>query len=313
MNKRIMGLVFSFVGVLLIVIGIFSGSREYEPIEDDTVKMDVKYLGVSDIEEFLKDKYKSDFEYMNEVKSYCLDLSKTNSYYTDSCKDNSIYIKIHKVKSLLDNIEFYVKEVVYDEEFVTILDDEMSFLGEKLYDNYISYNVKKKLEEYLFNEYKRYYEKAEDIILFEGLGIDNTLDMNCYQYLDYSFQEVVDRDISLDDFIDKDYGLDIKIVLNSLDVLDKGNVKSEIEKIADIIPIKYHGTNIERLVVYYKNNVFIAYENGSFSIYGGNNYTSSILDSKDLLYDKYINLTGFSTSGISYEDFMLIPEESFNF
>lgn len=316
--ERIIGGIFAILGAVLIVYG------NYEIMEKNnnkTTNIDKNNNEITEIFddkeviEYLKNKYNQDFELVKKEKEYCLANGTYNLYYTDNCDNQSVVNRIYKVKSLSDEIEFIVKYVSYDKN-VLIPDSEITNESKGFYDNYISYIVAKKLEEYFLSEYQKIYGNDISLNIYKGIGIYDINQENSYQYLDNKFQNISDTNIEINDFIDLVSDATISISIKNNSEITKDNFQDNVDMIYLVKDIKIVGLFVDNIIVEYKNDErYIEYDNDLKILElkkGKDKYTYG--NKYDVVYDKRICLVDNKTLDcINYNDFKLLDKNNFNF
>ena len=262
--ERIIGGIFAILGAVLIVYG------NYEIMEKNnnkTTNIDKNNNEITEnfddkeVIEYLKNKYNQDFELVKKEKEYCLANGTYNLYYTDTCDNQSVVNRIYRVKSLSDEIEFIVKYVSYDKN-VLIPDSEITNESKGFYDNYISYIVAKKLEEYFLSEYQKIYGNDISLNIYKGIGIYDINQENSYQYLDNKFQNISDTNIEINDFIDLVSDATISISIKNNSEITKDNFQDNVDMIYLVKDIKIVGLFVDNIIVEYKNDErYIEYDN----------------------------------------------------
>lgn len=316
--ERIIGGIFAILGAVLIVYG------NYEMMEKNnnkTTNIDKNNNEITEnfddkeVIEYLKNKYNQDFELVKKEKEYCLANGTYNLYYTDNCDNQSVVNRIYKVKSLSDEIEFIVKYVSYDKN-VLIPDSEITNESKGFYDNYISYIVAKKLEEYFLSEYQKIYGNDVYLNIYKGIGIYDINQENSYQYLDNKFQNISDTNIEINDFIDLVSDATISISIKNNSEITKDNFQDNVDMIYLVKDIKIVGLFVDNIIVEYKNDErYIEYDNDLKILElkkGKDKYTYG--NKYDVVYDKRICLVDNKTLDcINYNDFKLLDKNNFNF
>ncbi len=316
--ERIIGGIFAILGAVLIVYG------NYEIMEKNnnkTTNIDKNNNEITEnfddkeVIEYLKNKYNQDFELVKKEKEYCLANGTYNLYYTDNCDNQSVVNRIYKVKSLSDEIEFIVKYVSYDKN-VLIPDSEITNESKGFYDNYISYIVAKKLEEYFLSEYQKIYGNDISLNIYKGIGIYDINQENSYQYLDNKFQNISDTNIEINDFIDLVSDATISISIKNNSEITKDNFQDNVDMIYLVKDIKIVGLFVDNIIVEYKNDErYIEYDNDLKILElkkGKDKYTYG--NKYDVVYDKRICLVDNKTLDcINYNDFKLLDKNNFNF
>ena len=316
--ERIIGGIFAILGAVLIVYG------NYEIMEKNnnkTTNIDKNNNEITEIFddkeviEYLKNKYNQDFELVKKEKEYCLANGTYNLYYTDNCDNQSVVNRIYKVKSLSDEIEFIVKYVSYDKN-VLIPDSEITNESKGFYDNYISYIVAKKLEEYFLSEYQKIYGNDISLNIYKGIGIYDINQENSYQYLDNKFQNISDTSIEINDFIHLVSDATISISIKNNSEITKDNFQDNVDMIYLVKDIKIVGLFVDNIIVEYKNDErYIEYDNDLKILElkkGKDKYTYG--NKYDVVYDKRICLVDNKTLDcINYNDFKLLDKNNFNF
>ena len=316
--ERIIGGIFAILGAVLIVYG------NYEMMEKNnnkTTNIDKNNNEITEnfddkeVIEYLKNKYNQDFELVKKEKEYCLANGTYNLYYTDICDNQSVVNRIYKVKSLSDEIEFIVKYVSYDKN-VLIPDSEITNESKGFYDNYISYIVAKKLEEYFLSEYQKIYGNDISLNIYKGIGIYDINQENSYQYLDNKFQNISDTNIEINDFIDLVSDATISISIKNNSEITKDNFQDNVDMIYLVKDIKIVGLFVDNIIVEYKNDErYIEYDNDLKILElkkGKDKYTYG--NKYDVVYDKRICLVDNKILDcINYNDFKLLDKNNFNF
>lgn len=316
--ERIIGGIFAILGAVLIVYG------NYEIMEKNnnkTTNIDknsneiIEKFDDKEVIEYLKNKYNKDFQLVKKEKEYCLANGTYNLYYTDNCDNQSVVNRIYKVKSLSDEIEFIVKYVSYDKN-VLIPDSEITNESKGFYDNYISYIVAKKLEEYFLSEYQKIYGNDISLNIYKGIGIYDINQENSYQYLDNKFQNISDTNIEINDFIDLVSDATISISIKNNSEITKDNFQDNVDMIYLVKDIKIVGLFVDNIIVEYKNDErYIEYDNDLKILElkkGKDKYTYG--NKYDVVYDKRICLVDNKTLDcINYNDFKLLDKNNFNF
>ena len=332
--KRIFGLVLVIYGVFAIAFGGYNqmlknddNSEVNDEVNGDinnenTDNTDKDNEDLVDLEDasgiinYLNDKYNLEFEVVKEVKSYCLDTSEYNLYYSEPCTDNKIKNEIYEVKSIEDDVLFYVKKVSFDETKVILPESEISNQSNGYYDNYMSYIVSDKIEASLQEKYKPLF--GEDVIVrvYEGIGMYDISMDNAYQYLDNSNKDIIDKNISVKDYIDTIDENSISIAITVNQSITSDNFKDVVTILKDLESVTEDNISIDTMIIEYSNeDRYIEYDR-SFDIIklrAGEDKYSTFSDS-EMLYDKSICVgSGFSTECIYYEEFINLDTASFNF
>lgn len=326
--KRIIGLIFVILGIALIGYGnyqMLEANNKNDDIEDkndtndtsDKNDAEEEARAFKEVETYLKNKYSKDFKVLEKTKVYCLEASEYNLFYSEPCTDLKVKNIIYKVKSQEDNIEFYVKNVTYDESKVTIPDSEKSNETKGYYDNYISYIVSKKVEEELLLKYKEILGDNIELKIYEGMGIYGERFTNFLQYLDDSFQKIVDTNISIKDFTDVSKDLSIGISIKTDEEITKENFKDAVDMFTKIESISIDSIHIDNIFVEYKNdNRYIKYDRdfGVLEFKSGTDIYNSSNDKSENVYEKSICLKKSTLADcISYEEFKNIDDSTFDF
>ena len=316
--ERIIGGIFAILGAVLIVYG---NNEMIEKNNNKTTNIDKNNNEITEnfddkeVIEYLKNKYNQDFELVKKEKEYCLANGTYNLYYTDICDNQSVVNRIYRVKSLSDEIEFIVKYVSYDKN-VLIPDSEITNESKGFYDNYISYIVAKKLEEYFLSEYQKIYGNDISLNIYKGIGIYDINQENSYQYLDNKFQNISDTNIEINDFIDLVSDATISISIKNNSEITKDNFQDNVDMIYLVKDIKIVGLFVDNIIVEYKNDErYIEYDNDLKILElkkGKDKYTYG--NKYDVVYDKRICLVDNKTLDcINYNDFKLLDKNNFNF
>ena len=325
MKSKVLAYVFLALGVIALGLGSFlminsddskkgNKKEEKEEKEENQNNELITEEDKKEIEQFLKEKYGNDFEVVNLVTTFCLANSETNLYLTSPCTDKTIKNKIYEVKDSKD-IHFYVKSVKYDEDKISITEEDKESQAVGLYDTYVSHSVASKLSSELKNEYKTIFGTELDVEIYEGIGIENINYDNAYQFLTNENKNE-DLELSIEEFALKYSGFDNDLGIHiTLDMdLTKDNVQEMVKKIKENDFL--NGRNyveIGDMIIQFKNgNRYIEYDYESFiEIKFGENVYETF---NDELYDKTIIIgNGFSSNGISYDEFMALDKTSFNF
>ena len=132
---RKVGFLLFFLGVIAIGVGVcysifFKSSNEVLlndfQIDDTTKVSDVDNNTKNRILEYLNTKYHKDFQVIGLVREFCLEASGSSLTYTNTCTDNNIHDYIYQIKDS-NNVSFYVKEVFYNDEYVTVKNSSNSY------------------------------------------------------------------------------------------------------------------------------------------------------------------------------------------
>ena len=316
--ERIIGGIFAILGAVLIVYGnyeIMEKNNNKTIDEDKNSNEIIEKFDDKEVIEYLKNKYNKDFQLVKKEKEYCLANGTYNLYYTDTCDNQSVVNRIYRVKSLSDEIEFIVKYVSYDKN-VLIPDSEITNESKGFYDNYISYIVAKKLEEYFLSEYQKIYGNDISLNIYKGIGIYDINQENSYQYLDNKFQNISDTNIEINDFIDLVSDATISISIKNNSEITKDNFQDNVDMIYLVKDIKIVGLFVDNIIVEYKNDErYIEYDNDLKILElkkGKDKYTYG--NKYDVVYDKRICLVDNKTLDcINYNDFKLLDKNNFNF
>jgi len=319
---RILPIVFLVIGIISLGFGSFSmitkdddtekkkENKEEENQNNELMTEEDK----KEVEKFLNEKYDDNFEVVKLVTTFCLANSETNLYLTSPCTDKTIRNKIYEVKDNND-IHFYVKSVKYDENQISISEEDKASQSVGFYDTYVSYIMADKLSTELETEYKKIFGAELDVKIYEGIGIENISYDNAYQYLENENTKE-DKNLSIENFalkysgFDNDLGLHIIIDAD----LTKDNVQEMVKKLTESDLLNGRNfVDIDEIILQFKNgNRYIEYDYESFiDIKVGENVYEAF---NDELYDKTIVVgSGYSSNGITYDEFMALDKSSFNF
>lgn len=327
---RKVGFLLFFLGVVAIGVGVcysifFKSSNEFLlndfQIDDTTKVSDVDNNTKNRILEYLNTKYHKDFQVIGLVREFCLEASGSSLTYTNTCTDNNIHDYIYQIKDS-NNVSFYVKEVFYNDEYVTVKNSSNSYdissqqLG--FYDSYISQLVVNKLEKKLISLYEELFSTTVDVQVYDGLGVDNITSINSYQYLGGSSQKITDTSISFKEFISSldtlDNSVSIRVKLDQ--DITKNNFQSIVSKLVNnkqLLPSDTSLTLDTLLLEFNNKNRYIEKFSGWIELKSG----TDIFDSFNLsVYDKTISTFSNSETDddeIRYDDFMKLNPSDFSF
>lgn len=317
MKEKIIGVISIIFGLFLIVYGNFEilNQEKASPIVKEDPPLETKN-NYQEIISYLENKYHKNFEIIKTEKAYCLEVGKYNLFYSTNCDDMSVTNRIYKAKSINDDIEFYIKEVNYDQNKIIIPASEKSNESEGFYDNYISYIIAEKLEKELLPKYKEILGEDISLNIYEGFGLsDLTLD-NALQYLDNSIQGISDTNIEINDFIDMSSDVSVKISIKKKDHITSDNFKDEVDLLLEATEIKIAGIFIDKILIEYENDDrYIEYDNDlkilelkkGINKYSTLNNSTSIFDRKICLNNEKI------LDCLTYNEFKNIDNNNFNF
>ena len=311
------GVLFAVIGIFLIVHGNSSMlQRNHQESSKEKVSNEtVENISYQEVLDYLTNKYQKEFQLIRKEKEYCLEVGTYSLSYTEVCSNYSVKNTIYKVKSLDDQIEFYVKHVSYDKENVTIPFEE-DYHDLDYYDNYISYVVSRNLEKQLQEKYQEISNQDIQVNIYRGLGISDITLSNALQYLDKNIQVFQDTNVEVEEFLGFLTDVGIRISLKKDEVITKNNFKEEVAFVNQIKEIELEGVYIDTILIEYVNdNRYIEYDNESklLELKKGEEKDSSISDSI-LLYPKKICLALETDENcLGYEEFIPLSSESFHF
>lgn len=315
--KRVVGALLLLFGISLLLLSnknvLFNKEEsKIEIIEEKKEKNENKY---QDVENYLKDKYNETFEVIEVTKEYCLEQKDEKVVFSRHCDSKKIKNTIYKAKEISSNIEFYVKKVSYDETKVEIIEAIKDFETSGYYDNYISFIVAEKKLQEISQKLKDKIGEFTDIEVYEGLGIHDISLSNAYQYLDNKLKDIVDKEISTESFIEKVNDNIISISINKNESLTKENIQEEIKKINELSTISIDKLIIKDIIVEYKENRYIKYNNDLKTIEVKVRKNKDSNDSaNDYLYNKVICMNDeYSKECIKYNEFTSLSKEEITF
>lgn len=315
--KRVVGALLLLFGISLLLLSnknvLFNKEEsKTEIIEEKKEKNETKY---QDVENYLKDKYNETFEVIEVTKEYCLEKKEEKVVFSRHCDSKKIKNTIYKAKEINSNIEFYVKKVSYDETKVEITESIKDFETSGYYDNYISFIVAEKKLQEISQNLKDKIGEFTDIEVYEGLGIHDISLSNAYQYLDNKLKDIVDKEISTESFIEKVNDNIISISINKNESLTKENIQEEIKKINELSTISIDKLIIKDIIIEYKENRYIKYNNDLKTIEVKVRKNKDSNDSaNDYLYNKVICMNDeYSKECIKYNEFTSLSKEEITF
>ncbi len=312
-------------GLLMLSSGIyliFAGSDE---VVKDEFDFAVTEKEKNDILTYLNSKYNYEFTVESRVSRFCI-VQKENehpNYELDGdCDQKEIIDDIFKVKDK-DGITFYVKKVSTSEN-INVLDSLKNSQSNGFYDSYLIYYLTDKLTDNLIVKFS-FLDNISIAKIFYGLGIEddttlaNNKNLNIYQDLGRDIQNVFNKNMTNDEFINKaiEYGFSFHVGLYikvDMDINSK-NVQSIVKSIKEenVYDLGYNidGSDI---LIEFNDNRFIKIKNGvEVTI---NEYTNNVFESNPKrLYENEILLNNdiFAESGITYDNFINLKESYFEF
>lgn len=311
----------SFVlGLILIV----SGFLMFEKKEEETITFtpsvhtEVSKEDEKLILDHLKIKYDEDFEVVEHTTNYCT-YKENELYKIDyTCEKNEVINNIYEVKNS-EGVTFYVRKV-------NVSENSNDYMDNSTYDNYVTFNVSKKIEESLKPTFEIIGE-VEELNVYCGMGIDlpDYKKVNdkyeyyvIYQNLDRDTQSIVNKGMEVSEYIASlnrlDYSNDVKIRVKINKDIDSDSFKEIVKIIKDNDFNNFdNGLEGETILFEFNNKIYIKYENGfTFKLL---KYDKNILeDEENLVYDKKITIdySDSSDDSIFYDDFMALEVINLN-
>ena len=303
--RKILGVLSIFIGLLLISYSVYITYNERIKVKDEPEDKNT-------VDNYLKNKYNDSFSNEEEYSKYIIKPDGlVEDYMTSTDRSDAGFVHpndyvmntIYKISDV-NGVSFFVKKVEYVGEVSNIPD----LPKEGYYDNYINAYLNNKVESELLVEYKEYFPNIE---LIEFPLIEKYPLKDSSKLLDKD-----KKDMNTNAFIEKLKTEDVDILITISSNLTGNNIKEEVTNIKNYI-VTQNDFKISNLVLKYNNDsLYINYDgkNEFINIYSGKNYFnySDLLDLG--IFDRTIML-GNNTieNGITYDEFMGLGPESFNF
>lgn len=287
-------------------------SEPEEKTSNDTFEF--KEDNTDEVVAYLNNKYNKNFDNVERVKAYCLKVGKYNLSYNEECTTNDIVNYIYKVK--IDNDrEFYVKEVTYSNK-VVVPEIEKRNETKGFYDNYIGYVIGDKIASLLSPRYRGIFDSDIMIKPYKGLGISNISENAPLQYLDNSYQNIKNEDVSIEEFVDSSNATTVGLSVKINSDITENNFKDIVTKISTIRSLAVEGIFIDSIILEFNNdNRYIYYDNDLKILELKRNMTiDKDVNNSVSVYDRSICLNNEKTLDcITYNEFMAIDNNNLNF
>lgn len=307
------------IGLVILGFGIYkSFDSPKEEIKEKNKELflfqEVSQMEKEEITNYLKLKYNEKFKVLEHTVRFCI-IQNNEKYTIDYlCNNDDIIDNIYKVQDD-NNIVFYVKKVTVKDS-VKINDINLDTQSNGFYDNYILYNVVEKLNKELYDDFS-IIPNCKNILLIQGLGLelpkyekdnDKYIYYSIYDSLDGSLHNLVDKNISINEYINEigklNIDSNIELEVNISDELSLSNIKDYIKNIYDneFINLNY-GLFANKILFIFSNKKVIKYEQGS--IIRIMKYENSLDDlykiyDKDIVFDYSLE----NSDSIHYDKFM---------
>ncbi len=303
--RKILGVLSIFIGLLLISYSVYITYNERIKVKDEP-------KDTNTVDNYLKNKYNDNFSNEEEYSRYIIKPNGlVEDYMTSTDRSDAGFVHpndyvmntIYKISDV-NGVSFFVKKVEYVGEVSNVPD----LPKEGYYDNYINAYLNNKVESKLLDEYKDYFPNIE---LIEFPLIEKYPLKDSSKLLDKD-----KKDMNTNAFMEKLKTEDVDILITISSNLTGNNIKEEVTNIKNYL-VTQNDFKISNLVLKYNNDsLYINYDgkNEFINIYSGKNYFnySDVLDMS--MFGRTIML-GNNTieNGISYDEFMGLGPESFNF
>ncbi len=314
---RKVSIVLSFVGVCLIAFGIYSytdsnNENKEEVSFNPEVHKDVTEEDKKNILNYLNVKYGEGFKVVEHTTKYCLSKEDGNYVVDKTCEKKHIVNNIYKVQDS-DDITFYVKNVTFPND-----ENYEEYFNNSYYDNYVTFNVTKKVEESLTPLFKELGD-VKEIEIYDGIGVeypqfekvnDDYKYYIMFSNLNKNSQDIVNKDMEITDYINRIYTLDysnkVKLYVKyDLDI-NSQNFKEIVNNLknGNFLNLNY-GLEADSIILEFNNNIYLKYNQGfTFELL---KYDKNLLEEDGtLVYDKKITLDFSDTEegSIFFDDFM---------